>query len=231
MRPFGFGGLPAPSFQPWLKGRNHDALSIKVRAELHRVVVHREVRHAAAELEELLAGVAVTLVLLHGVLDRLLGETVLQLERGNRQAVDEQPEIERPLGLVAAVAELARDGKAVMGVAFSGGGVAGRRRAVEEFNMMWPVLDPLAEHVDDAALADLALEARKELPACWAIVFEAQPLERIRLRFDEERQELRQINRVLAVVVVGGAADPAGPTRGGGGFAFQTCLRQRGFAR
>ena len=77
--------------------------------------------------------------------------------------------------------------------------------------MIRPVLDPFAEHVDDAALADLALEARKELPACWAIVFEAQPLERIRLRFDEEGEQLRQINRVLAVVVFGGTADPAGP--------------------
>ena len=74
---------------------------------------------------------------------------------------------------------------------------------------MRPVLDPLAEHVDEAALADLALEAGQELPARWAIVFEAQPLERIRLRFDEKRQELRQIDRVLAVVVVGLAADPA----------------------
>ena len=24
--PFGLGGLPAPLFQPWLNGRNHDAL-------------------------------------------------------------------------------------------------------------------------------------------------------------------------------------------------------------
>ena len=71
----------------------------------------------------------------------------------------------------------------------------------------------------------------QELPAHWAIVFEAQPLERIRLRFDEEVQELRQINRVLAVVVFGGTADPAGPTRGGGGFVFQRPdLRQRGIA-
>ena len=115
--------------------------------------------------------------------------TVLQLERGNRQAVDEQPEVERPLGLVAAVAELARDREAVLGVAFSGEGVAGRRRAVEELDVIRPVLDPFAEYVDDAALADLALEARKELPACWAIVFEAQPLERIRLRFDEEGEQ------------------------------------------
>ena len=202
-----------------------------MRAEPHLVVIHGEVRHRAAELEELLAGVAVALVLLDGVPDRLLGETVLQLERGDRQAVDEQAEVKRPMGLVAAVAELARDREAVLGVAFSGRGVAGRRCAVEKFDVMGPVLDPLAEHVDDAALADLALEAGQELPAPWTIVFQAQPLEGIRLRFDEERQELGQIDRVLSVVVVRVAADPAGSTRGGGGFAFQTCLRQYGIAR
>ena len=36
---------------------------------------------------------------------------------------------------------------------------------------MRPILDSLAEHVDNSALADLALEAGQELPARWAIVF------------------------------------------------------------
>ena len=143
MRPSEFGGLPAPSFQPWLKGRNHELLPLRSVQNRHFVVIHGEVRHRAAELEQLLAGVAVALVLLDGVPDRLLGETVLQLERGDRQAVDEQAEVKRPMGLVAAVAELARDREAVLGVAFSGRGVAGRRCAVEKFGVMGPVLDPL----------------------------------------------------------------------------------------
>ena len=61
------------------------------------LVVHGEMDHAAAELEQQLARVAVALVLLDGVLDGLLGEAVLQLERGDRQAVDEQAEVEREL--------------------------------------------------------------------------------------------------------------------------------------
>ena len=88
--------------------------------------------HAAAELEQQLARVAVALVLLDRVLDRLLGEAVLQLEGGDRQAVDEQAQVERAARLVPAVAQLARDAEAVRRVALLGLGVAGRRRAVEQ---------------------------------------------------------------------------------------------------
>ncbi len=95
MSPSGFGGLPAPSFQPLLNGRNHESLPVSCVQNLHLLVVHGEVHQAAAELEEQLARVAVALVLLDGVLDRLLGEAVLQLEGGDRQAVDEERQIQR----------------------------------------------------------------------------------------------------------------------------------------
>ena len=127
-------------------------------AEPHLVVVHREVRSAAAELEELLAGGTVTLVLFHGVLDRLLSEAVFQLERGDRQAIDEQAEVERTLGLITTVAELPCNRKTVLRVEFGGGGVSERRRAIEKLDVIWPILDPITEHVDDSAPADLALE-------------------------------------------------------------------------
>ena len=37
----------------------------------------------------------------------------------------------------------------------------------------------------------------------WTIVFQAQALEHLWLRLGEERQKLRQIGRILTVVVVG----------------------------
>ena len=83
MRPLGLGGLPAPSFQPWLNGRNHEALPSGRVQKRTSLVIHGEVHDAAAELEEPLARVAVALVLLDGVLDRLLGQAVLQLEGGD----------------------------------------------------------------------------------------------------------------------------------------------------
>ena len=72
--------------------------------------------HAAAELEQPLARIAVAPVLLHRVLDRLLRQVVLQLERGDGQAVDEQAQVERAARLVHAVGELACYGKPVLSV-------------------------------------------------------------------------------------------------------------------
>ena len=57
--------------------------------ELHLVVVDGEVEQAAAKLEEFLTGVPVALVLLDGIIHRLFGQAVLQLECGDGQAVDE----------------------------------------------------------------------------------------------------------------------------------------------
>ena len=83
-------------------------------AEAHLALVHREVRHAAAELEQLLTGIAVLLVLPDRIAHRLLGQAVLELEGENREAVQEEANVQRPLGLVAAVAKLPSDREAVL---------------------------------------------------------------------------------------------------------------------
>ena len=69
--------IPGTVIPALVEGQKPRTFTREVRAEPHLLVVHREVCHAAAELEELLAGRAVALVLLHSVLDRLLGEAVL----------------------------------------------------------------------------------------------------------------------------------------------------------
>ena len=70
----------------------------------HRLrVIHREVDHAAAEFEQLLAWITIALVLLDRVFDGLLGQAVLELERRHWQAVDEQRQIEGVGGVVPAV--------------------------------------------------------------------------------------------------------------------------------
>ena len=78
-----------------VEGQKPRTLPVQLGAHPYLAVVHREVHHAATKLEQALAWVTVALELLHGVLDRLLGEAVLQLEGGDRQAVDEQAQVER----------------------------------------------------------------------------------------------------------------------------------------
>ena len=167
--------------------------------------------HAAAELEQSLARVAVAPVLLDRILDRLLGEAVLQLEGGDGQAVDEQAQVERAARLVHAVGELTRDREAVLGVQSLGLGVARRRRAVEKIEVHRPVLHALAQHIDDAAFADLGREAGEELQAVdvLGVIGHRQLLERLGLGSAQEGEELGHIERLGAVVVLRAAGEVA----------------------
>ena len=119
-------------------------LSLQLGAEARFALVHREVGDAAAELEQLLARVAVLLVLPDRIVHRLLREAVLQFEGEHRQAVDEQPDVQRPLCLRAAVAELSRDGEAVLLEPFPGLLVAQRRLTVEQLQVVRAVLGAVA---------------------------------------------------------------------------------------
>ena len=170
------------------------------------MVVHREMRQAAAKLEELLARVAVALVLLHGVVHRLLGQAVLQLEGGDRQAVDEQAQVQGKLGLVPAVAQLPGDAEAVLPIEDLGTLVPRRRRAVEQVDLVRPALDPLAQHVDAAALGDLALQAGQESAPRRAVLAQSQRCRDLGLRGAEEGRQLRQVEAELPVVVLRVAA-------------------------
>ena len=108
------------------------------------VLVEREVRHAAPEPEEGLARVAVPPVLQDGVVEGLLREPVLQLEGEDGESVDEEPDVERALGVVPAVPKLAGDAELVLSEAPLGRLVLGGGRAVEEVEVVGAVLDPVA---------------------------------------------------------------------------------------
>ena len=129
----------------------------QVRAETRLVLVDRKVGHAPPELEEPLAGTAILAVLADSVVHGLFREAVLQLEGEDRQTVDEERDVQRALGLVAAVAQLPSHGEAVLVETLAGRLVALRGTAVEQLEVVWAVADPVAQHVDGAPLADLAL--------------------------------------------------------------------------
>src|SRR6266542_2787373 len=166
--------IASPVVPPQVERQEPRTLAREMRAEADFLLVHRKMDHAAAELEQLLARVAVTLVLRHCIRDRLFREAVLQFEGRERQAVDEQRDIESALGLVAAIAKLARDAETVGPILLGGLDVASGRRAVEEIEMVRAVLDPVPQHVDGAALGDLALQAGEELAPRRAVLREVE---------------------------------------------------------
>ena len=178
-------------------------------AEVDLLVVHREVGHATPQLEQGLAGVAVPLVLLNGVRDRLPGEAVLELEREDGQPVDEQRHVQRPLGLVPAVAELAGDAEPVLAETPPGRLVVGRRGAVEQVDVVGAVPDAVAEHGNDAVFGDFPLQPGQELAAGGTVVVKLKRGSGVRLGGVEERAELDQVDAVFPVVIVTVARRPA----------------------
>ena len=224
--PLGLGGLPAPSFQPRLNGRNQDAFPLRwvqKRTSLSSTAKWATQRPNSNSFSR---GLRSSLVLPHRIVNGLLGEVVLQLEREDRQAVDEEPDVERPLRLVAAVAKLPDDGEAVLLEALLRLHVPGRRRAVEQVQVVRAVSDAVAQHVDGAALGDLALQPGEELAPRRTVLVERQRFGGVRLGGLQECRELDPIDAELAVVVVGIAAAPARAAVAGAGLRCPALLRR-----
>ena len=154
-----------------------------------------------------------------GVVEGLLREAVLELEGEDGQPVDEEPDVQRALSVVPAVAELAGDAELVLAEAPLGRLVLGRGRAVEEVEVVGAVLHAVAEDVDGAVFGDLALEAGEELAAGGTVFVEAEGGGGVGLGGVEEGAELDEVDAVLAVVVVVVAGGPAYAAVGAGWFA------------
>ena len=106
--------IPGPIVPTPVERQEPGRLPLQMRAEAHFALVHGEVGDAPAQFEQLLPRISVPPVLFDRIVDGLLGEVVLQFEGEHRQSVDEQPDVERPLRIVAAVPDLPGDGEAVL---------------------------------------------------------------------------------------------------------------------
>ena len=115
--------------------------------------------------------------------------------------------------------ELPRHAKAVLPVPDPGFFVPRRWRAIEEVDMVRPVFDAVAQQIDCAAFGDRCLQAGEEFaPRGGVLGFvgrQAEGFSALRLGFVQENGELRQVDAVFAVVVLGEAAEPAGAVAGG----------------
>src|SRR5665213_1293095 len=124
-------GITGPVVITFIERKEPGIFPAQLRTETYLLIVHREVRHTAPELEEKLARIAILLVLLHSIFDRLLRQWILQLEGGDGQAVDKDAEIECKFCLVFAISELAGDAEDIRGELLNGLSVSGGGRAVE----------------------------------------------------------------------------------------------------
>ena len=88
--------------------------------ESYLALIHGKVGNTTAELKQLLPWVAVLPVLPDRIVHRLLGQVVLEFEGQDGQAVDEQTDVQRPLGFIAAIVQLAGGGEAVLPEALLG---------------------------------------------------------------------------------------------------------------
>ena len=75
--------IPGAVVPALVEGEKPGSLPLQMSAHPHFVIIHCEMNDTAAELEEQFLRVPVPLVLLDGVLDRLLRQAVLELERGD----------------------------------------------------------------------------------------------------------------------------------------------------
>ena len=142
-------------------------------------------------------------VLLLGVLDGLVGERVLQLRRRDRDAVDEQAQVER-LRRPGLVGELAGDGQAVGEIPLGQLG----RQAVGGLEEREPDLDPVVvdavtQDIDRAPLVELLGEAVAELleDAVRPVVDLEEALPGRRLGLRDEGEQLRRVQAQLRVEV------------------------------
>src|SRR5690606_5367164 len=154
----------------------------------NRFTVTRQLRYSRDETQR-----ALDLVLF------VNGLPGFELEGENRQAVHEEHQVQGPLRLVAAVAKLAGDGKAVLRIQRPGLRVSRRRRAVEKLDVVRSVLNPVAQYVHHAALAHLALKPRQKLAPCGTVVIQVKRVCNLRLRRTQKGRKLNEIDAILPV--------------------------------
>src|SRR5271157_6641503 len=124
LQPLRIGRISGAVVESLVERQEPGILAFEFGAESHLLVVDGEMGHAASELKEQFAGITIPHVLLHGVIDGLLRQAVLQLECGDGQAINEEAQVEGELTFVLAVAELTRDAEDVGGELLGGLGVA-----------------------------------------------------------------------------------------------------------
>ena len=98
--------IAGPVVEAPVEGKEPGGSAFELSAKSGSLVVEGEVGDGPAEREQRLTGVPVALILLYRVLDRLVRDVVLQLEREDRKSIHERDEVDSVTRVAHAVMHL-----------------------------------------------------------------------------------------------------------------------------
>ena len=146
-----------------IEGQEPTIRTSQFGAELDAGVIHSKMHHAAFESKQLFMGIAVILILLHCVIHVLLGQLILQFKRNDREAVDENAQIQRQSARVDGITQLAGHAEDVLFVHLRRVSVPLGRSQVEHDQVSGIGFDTIPEHIDNATLGQLTLQTVQEV--------------------------------------------------------------------
>ena len=191
-----------------VEGQEDRGRAVQLGHHVDFAVAHGEMhQRTVGEREQRLGGLALGLgqavkaVLVDGVADAL-GEVGLQLDRGHRQAVEEEHEVDAVL-VVQGIADLPHHPQPVGGVAGEDVGIDGQRRL--ELGQLQRLLqaeqfDAVAQHIERATLVELIAQAGQQRFAGLRAVVLGQGLPGLGLRGLHPGQHVGREERPRPVV-------------------------------
>ena len=175
----------------------------KFGTKTHFGIINGKVDHTAFETEKQLSGIAVKLILFDCIFHILLGQLIFEFTSDNRQTVDKNTEIKGKFRVVIGVSHLPGNAENVLSKEFCRLLVLFRRSHIEHYQRSRINGNTLAQHINNAAFGDFALQTVKELFALDFAGIDLQLGHFLRLSGIEKTEQADFINGIILVILVG----------------------------
>ena len=173
----------------------------KFRTELNRGIIHSKMNHATLEGEQQIMKISVFLILAHSVFCILLCKLVLQLHCDNREAVDEQANIQSQFSCILRIAQLPCHAEDVLLIHDSGLLVIFGRCQIEHDEICRINLHAIAQYINDASLSDLSGQTVQELSLLCIRSEHTQLVHFLWLSILQEPEQARLVDSIFFVIV------------------------------
>ena len=135
----------------------------KFGTKTHFGIINGKVDHTAFETEKQLSGIAVKLILFDCIFHILLGQLIFEFTSDDWQTVDKNTEIEGKFRVVIGVSHLPGNAENVLRKEFCRLLVLFRRSHIKHYQRSRINGNSLAQHINNAAFGDFALQTIKKL--------------------------------------------------------------------